>query len=68
MTEKTPAPAAPHRLLRLPEVLDLVAMKRTPWLDRVRRNEAPQPVRIGRAVAWEEGEVQAWIAEKLAAR
>lgn len=69
MNTATPAtPATPRRLLRLPQVLDKVGTKRTPWLDLVRRGDAPKPVKIGRAVSWDETEIDAWIAAKLAAR
>lgn len=53
------------KLLRLPKVLDLVAMQRSAWYERVKDGRAPRPVRLGgsRAVAWREEEILSWIAE-----
>lgn len=49
------------KLIRLPEVLALVGLGRTAWLDRVKAKTAPQPVHIGRATAWSFNDVQAWM-------
>lgn len=62
-----PPAAEPGRLIRLPATLSLVPLGRTAWLDLVKRNEAPQPVKIGRATFWVEREVLDWIAERVRA-
>jgi len=55
----------PDRLVRLPACLELVGLGRTAWLDLVRENKAPQPVKIGRASLWVESEVRAFIADRV---
>ena len=55
------APSA-DRLLKLPQVMDLVALGRDAIYARVRRREFPPPVKLGpRASAWRASEVQEWI-------
>ena len=51
-----------HRLLRLPEVLQLTGLSRSVLLDLEKMVEFPASVRISkRAVAWWECEVRAWM-------
>lgn len=48
------------RLLRLHDVLKILAVSRSTFYANVRRGTYPQPVRIGlRAVAWREREIVA---------
>lgn len=54
-----------ERLLRLPQALDMTGLGRTAWLNMVRDGEAPQPIHIGRAVAWVQSEVQAFIRDRI---
>lgn len=61
------AASAPERLHRLPSTLGMVALGRTAWLDLVKARQAPQPVKIGRATAWLESELQQFIAERVRA-
>lgn len=56
-----------ERLIRLPATLARVGLGRTAWLDLVRRREAPQPVHIGRAALWVEGELTTWIEARIRA-
>jgi prophage regulatory protein len=69
MTHTNPSESARQtpRLLRLPATLDLVGLGRTAWLDLVRQRNAPQPVKIGRATAWVESELSAWLSERIRA-
>jgi predicted DNA-binding transcriptional regulator AlpA len=62
-----PIPGAPAdlRLIRLPEALSVVGLKRSAWLDLVRAGRAPQPVKLGRATAWLSCELQSWICERV---
>ena len=61
--------AAPVRLLRLPAVLDRVALGRSAWYALVAAGQAPQPCRLGqRCVAWPEHEVSAWVAARISDR
>lgn len=55
----------PERLLRLPQALAMTGLGRTAWLNMVRSGEAPQPIHIGRAVAWPQSEVQAFIRDRI---
>ena len=58
-----------RRLIRLPEVLDSVGLSRSQWYLLISIGRAPRAVPLGqRARAWDESEVQAFIAERLAAR
>ena len=57
--------AKPSKLLRLPSVLDLVALKKSAWYGLIRDGKAPRPVRLAaRAVAWRETEISSWLAER----
>ena len=56
---------AGERLIRLPETLTTVSLGRTAWLDLVKAQAAPQPVKIGRATFWVASEVQAFIADRI---
>ena len=52
----------PARLLRLPEVLDRVAMGKSKWLAGVASGDFPQPVRLGRRwTAWLESDIENFI-------
>ena len=62
-----PAPASGERLLRLPQVLALTGRGRTTTLDEVRAGRFPRPIKVGGAALWLESEVQAWIADRVAA-
>jgi prophage regulatory protein len=51
------------RLLRLPEVLGLVPIRRSTLYRWVQEGKFPPPVRLGeRAIAWKEVDVLAWQA------
>jgi prophage regulatory protein len=59
------------RLLRLPQVLAATGLRRTAVLEAVKAGKFPQPVKIlseGRAQAWLEDEVAAFILERVRAR
>lgn len=59
----TPATTPPtEKLLRVFEVEDLTAMKKSKLYDLVKQGQFPAPVRIGpRAVRWRLSAVQEWI-------
>jgi prophage regulatory protein len=59
----TPATTSPtEKLLRVFEVEDLTAMKKSKLYDLVKQGQFPAPVRIGpRAVRWRLSAVQKWI-------
>lgn len=55
------------RLLRLPEVMARVGLKRSTIYKRVSEGNFPKPRNIGpRSVAWSEAEIDRWIDEVLA--
>ena len=54
------------RLIRLPELITLVGLKRAAIYKAIRSNEFPRPIKIGlRAVAWDSRSVDSWIREKI---
>lgn len=63
-------PTANHRrLIRLPEVLRNVGVSRSEWYRLISLGRAPPAIPLGeKSRAWVESEVQAWVAERIAAR
>ena len=59
----------PHKVLRLPDVMDRVGLGSSFIYLLIQRKEFPKPMRLGkRAVGWPEAEVNAWLEERLAER
>lgn len=57
------------RLIRLAEVMRKIGMGRTWVYAKVADGTFPQPINFGgRAVAWVESEVDAWIRSQIASR
>jgi prophage regulatory protein len=59
------------KLIRLPEALAKTGLTRTRCYVLIAKNEFPQPVKLsreGRAIAFPEVEVDAWIAARIADR
>lgn len=57
----------PHRLLRLPAVIDRVGLHRATIYRKVESGEFPKPIHISQnAVGWIEAEIDAWIAARIA--
>ena len=59
------------RGLRLPEVMQKTGLKRSQILDAAKAGKFPQPYVIlpgGRALAWDEAEVDQHMANQMAAR
>ncbi|MBT3091532.1 MAG: AlpA family transcriptional regulator [Candidatus Thiodiazotropha sp. (ex Lucina pensylvanica)] len=55
-----------HRILRLPEVIQLTGLSRSSIYLRMANNEFPESVSLGgRAVGWLEQDVDEWIVEKI---
>ncbi len=58
-----------ERLLRLPDISDRVALKRTAIYDGIARGTFPAPIHVtSRAVRWRESDIDAWIASRPSAR
>ncbi len=50
------------KLLRLPEVLEIVGLGKTNLYGKLKRGEFPAPLRLGkRAIAWKQSDIQEWI-------
>ena len=57
------------RLIRLPTVIQKVGLETSAIYERIAEGKFPAQVPIGRrAVAWDESEIDRWIAEQIAAR
>lgn len=60
---------APPRLLRLPEVIRTCGLARSSIYDLIAAERFPRPVPLtATARAWRSDEVDAWIADRIAAR
>lgn len=56
------------KLIRLPEVLERVALKKTAVYKLMAEEEFPRPVKLGSASAWVEAEIEDWISERMTER
>jgi prophage regulatory protein len=66
MTAAAPAPE-PLSLLRLPDVIARVGLRKTALYDMVKAGTFPAPIRWGRrAVFWPSDRVENWIRERIA--
>ena len=55
-----------HRILRLPDVVQLTGLSRSSIYLRMANREFPESVSLGgRAVGWVEQDVHDWIADKI---
>jgi prophage regulatory protein len=54
-----------ERLLRLPEVMDCVGLGRSSLYALVAQGSFPRPIKLGRASAWIESEINEWVAERI---
>ncbi len=65
--DKHPTQAAPEYLIRLKEVRKQVPYCPSTIYLKISRGEFPKPISLGRAVAWRQSDIDAWIAEKIEA-
>jgi prophage regulatory protein len=67
VTQANPSKTAqPERLLRLPDVENLVGLRKSSIYDAMKRGEFPVPVKLSRrAVCWPASAIDAWIAERI---
>lgn len=56
---QVPPPPDPNRLIRLPEVLSILPVKKSTWWAWVKQSKAPAPVRLGRCTCWRYADVVA---------
>ncbi len=55
-----------ERLIRLPEVKDITGLSRTSIYRNINEGNFPHSVALGgRAVAWVESEVRAWVSKMI---
>ncbi len=58
-----------NRILRLPEVLARIGLKRSTVYQFVADGKFPKPVRLGlRSVGWRESDVEKWVSARQLAR
>jgi prophage regulatory protein len=56
------------KLIRLPELIDIVGLKRPTIYAAMKAGTFPKPVNIGpRAIAWPSTDIDRWIEERIAA-
>ena len=56
----------PHRILRLPEVMGRVGLRRASIYLHISKGSFPQPINLGiRAVGWLESDIDGWIAARI---
>lgn len=53
------------RLLRMPQVIDRIGLKKTVIYQRIKEGTFPKPVKLGSASVWLEDEINAWIAQQV---
>ncbi len=57
------------KLLRLPQVLEMVGLSRSTVYQKIARSEFPKPVPLSRsAVGFVSGEIHEWMAARIAER
>jgi prophage regulatory protein len=63
------AETVPHRaakILRLPDVLNLIGVSRSWLYKQIGTGDFPSPISLGsRSVGWLEAEIEAWIQERI---
>ena len=53
------------RILRMPQVVEMVGLSRASIYNKIRDDEFPRQVKLGRLSGWLESEVQGWIREQI---
>ena len=66
MTDIISIPAERNRILRLPEVISRVGLKRASIYLHMNKGSFPKPINLGpRAVGWLEGDIDGWVAARI---
>lgn len=61
--------SADLRIMRLPEVMNVVGLRRAAIYEAIRAGSFPKPVKLtGRSVGWIDVEIKAWVAERIRER
>ena len=58
----------PRRLLRLPEVLSIIGLKRSWWFNEIREGRGVRPIKVGRASCWDSVEVENFVTTLITQR
>jgi prophage regulatory protein len=53
------------RILRLPQVQDVVGLRRSAIYDRIQNGAFPRPIKLGRASGWVAAEIEAWLSNQI---
>ncbi|HEY3599724.1 MAG TPA: AlpA family transcriptional regulator [Paraburkholderia sp.] len=56
---------AQRRIIRLPEVCNMVGLSRSVIYVRIKEKKFPAPIKLGYSSGWIESEVQAWIERQI---
>ena len=62
VSHKTPPDS--NRLLRLPDVMDMIPVSRSCWWSWVASGKAPAPIRLGRCTCWRYSDLMALIGKE----
>ncbi len=57
-----------QRILRLPQVMDLVGLRKTAVYQRIKENSFPAPIKLGSASGWIQHDIDDWINQQAARR
>ena len=53
------------RILRLPQVQDLVGLRRSTIYNRIQHGEFPRPIKLGRTSGWVQAEIETWLSSQI---
>lgn len=53
------------RLLRMPQVIERVGIKKTVIYERMKAGTFPKPIKLGSASVWLDSTIQAWIEDQV---
>jgi len=61
-------PHVQHRILRLPQVKDMVGLGKSAIYKRIKERDFPQPIKMGSASGWIQNDIEEWISQQAARR
>lgn len=57
-----------QRILRLPQVMEMVGLRKTAVYQRIKENSFPAPIKLGSASGWIQHDIEDWINQQVARR
>lgn len=57
-----------QRILRLPQVMEMVGLRKTAVYQRIKENSFPAPIKLGSASGWIQNDIEDWINQQVARR